>query len=1002
MAASAAVWCNTLAAQAGATGTITGTIANAATRQFLNQAEVRVQNTDLATLTDSEGRYRLSGVPAGPRVVVVNYLGLKAQEAAVTVTGGSTVTRDFELSSDVYVLEKLVVATDREGQAAALNQQRNADYMKSVVASDAFGELHDNNAAELLKSIPGMALDYSGEDAIGFTMRGQDSTYATITTDGNPAASGANNGPSGRNVNFRNVSVNNIESVEINRAPSAAQPANSLGGSVNFVSKSAFSQKGRRVRLDFGANFNTDAARLDRTYQGLDHESYTVFPAFQLNFSDTLRAESAHPIGVVFNASLGGRYLYNYNFARAYTYVPPIPAGQRVSAAAPAIASSLALREASAGWRQRGLSVNIDYKLSERSTIFLRASYQEGPQYNVYGLNNSMTMTAANQTAGAGAAITAINGNSATTIDSRPNATPVPAGSSTGSRIAKTSGSAMADNQWNQYSGGAKHQWGDLGVTYNLYYGRAFDRRDPSGAPNTGTLTYDVTNVGFTLQGLQDPDTVMLRQTAGPDYRNIANYGRVTWVSDTRFSLDRRWGGKIDVRRDFSGWRVPFVFQAGLVDDTQCRITTGVSTGARRWFGTGPDGVFGNADDVALPLAQFRDSRMDGRWRLRGPTDNVEVGQWIDIKKLFDHAREHPEAMTTDAVLDVTAAKAKKVFIEDIFAGYAMGTFRWGRFTVVPGVRWEQTTDSGKGWARANVALPAGLSPAQQAARVEAQYTKFTRKTRYSDYYPNLQAKYAVTPALLFRAAYTEAIGRQNFGTLLPGDNINVTAGTISRNNPDLQPFQARNYDLSAEYYFERSAGNLTASVFRKDISNYFTTVGSILPGGAGNGYEGLYQGFMLTQQVNIPGVTRTDGYEIGYQQSLRFLPGHLRNLIATMSFTHLSSTTPPGLLAVTGIYPDVYFAGLSYVTSRIRVDVKYNLRKQWFTAVNNTTGELTYNRDDGRWDFAFDYRFTRRTQFYLNWRNLTKSNAETFVAGRPINLVGAGSLINTGVRIEF
>jgi len=370
------IWSVTLFAQPSTgtlTGTLTGTVADASTRQFLNQAEVRVQGTEILALTDNEGFFRLSAVPAGTQTVQVNYLGLEPGQFSVTVAAGQTVTRAFELKSGVHVLGEFVVSSDREGQAAALNQQRNADYMKSVVAADAFGDLHDNNAAELLKSIPGITLNYSGEDAIGFVMRGQDSTYATIATDGNPMASGANNGPAGRLVNFRNVTVNNIESVEINRAPTAAQPANSLGGSVNFVSKSAFSQKGRSLRLDVGLNFNTDSAHLGRSYEGLDREEYTVFPAVQVNYSDSFRRDSEHPIGLVANALLGGRYLHNTAFNRTYTYVPPIPAGQQVSASTPAIATNLVLTEAAAGWRQRSVGANADYKLSERTTIFVRA-----------------------------------------------------------------------------------------------------------------------------------------------------------------------------------------------------------------------------------------------------------------------------------------------------------------------------------------------------------------------------------------------------------------------------------------------------------------------------------------------------------------------------------------------------------------------------------------------------------------------------------------------------
>ncbi len=76
-----------------ATGAITGTVANSGTRQFLNQAEVRIQGTDLVTLTDNEGYFRLAGVPAGKHTVQVNYLGLDPGQLSVTVAGGQTVTR---------------------------------------------------------------------------------------------------------------------------------------------------------------------------------------------------------------------------------------------------------------------------------------------------------------------------------------------------------------------------------------------------------------------------------------------------------------------------------------------------------------------------------------------------------------------------------------------------------------------------------------------------------------------------------------------------------------------------------------------------------------------------------------------------------------------------------------------------------------------------------------------------------------------------------------------
>ncbi len=61
------------------------------------------------------------------------------------------------------------------GPGPAGNDQKNADRMKSVIASDAFGVLIDSNAAELLESVPGLAMNYAGAGTRS------DSTYAART-----------------------------------------------------------------------------------------------------------------------------------------------------------------------------------------------------------------------------------------------------------------------------------------------------------------------------------------------------------------------------------------------------------------------------------------------------------------------------------------------------------------------------------------------------------------------------------------------------------------------------------------------------------------------------------------------------------------------------------------------------------------------------------------------------------------------------------------------------
>ncbi len=988
-------------AQTAATGVITGTVANESTRQFLNSAEVRIAGTNLVALSGSDGSFRLSNVPAGSQEVVVSYAGLDSESRSIEVAPGETQRLVFVLNSEIYELAQFVISGPREGQARAINDQKSADHMKSIVASDNFGNLVDSNAAELLKSVPGFAMNYAGEDAIGFVMRGQSSVYSSITLDGNGIS---NTGFGSRSINMRNVQVNNVESIEINRAPDASSPANSLGGSVNLVSKSAFSQEGRRIRIDVGMNINTALKTFGSSYQGYDSETHAQFPMAQINYSEVFRADSDHPIGVSLSLLKGGRYRYNTQYTPRYSYVPALASGQMVTAASPSIATGVTIQEASAGFQQDYYSANVDFKLTENTTLFLKSYFQAGPQRHLFGINHRIVPYAANQTAGSGAAAAPINGNSIDYIDSRPDAVPVGPGSSAGSRIQKATGYEVSLNQNYTFNVGGKTRWNDTTFDYNAYYGRSFYLKPPADFSQGGTLTYDVTNVGFIMENLQSESKMTLRQTSGADYRDLDSYGRLTWVGSTAGYIDWKHGAKVNARHELNGLRFPVTLQAGLARDVQKNNREHSRGNARYTFGSGPDGVFGNTDDVALPLSQFADTYMAGDWNMKGfPT--IAPGDFIDMARLADYVKAHPEAATHDPVYDVTnVLGGTKEFREVIDAGYVMATLRLNKLTVVPGLRWEKTTDTGSGYARRSAPTPPGLSLEEQAEFVRAQYAPITRKTSYDDVYANFQVKYSFNDNLLLRAAYTQTIGRPNFASLLPGDTINDVNQTISRNNPALEPFNADNYDVSLEYYFPESTGSMTASVFRKDITNYFQNVAFVLPGGPDNGYDGEYEGYTVSEQQNIAGTTRTEGFELGYQQPLHFLPGVLRNLTASASYTHVKSTPPPGALAVANVYPDVYNLGLTYTDARWRVDLRYNMRESWITSVNNVNGEELYYRDNGRYDLSVNYRFSQRFAAYFDWRNFTNEEDLRYVGpdSRISFHQAAGMSINAGIRMDF
>ena len=91
------------------TGTIAGRVTDAVTGQPLNDAAISVAGTGFSALTNTAGRYSLSGIPAGEHTVKVIIIGYATQEKQVTVTAGRTTVVDFALQISAISLDEIVV-----------------------------------------------------------------------------------------------------------------------------------------------------------------------------------------------------------------------------------------------------------------------------------------------------------------------------------------------------------------------------------------------------------------------------------------------------------------------------------------------------------------------------------------------------------------------------------------------------------------------------------------------------------------------------------------------------------------------------------------------------------------------------------------------------------------------------------------------------------------------------------------------------------------------------
>ena len=232
----------------GATGSIAGRVTNAAGDTFLERVRVTVEGTTLETFTDAGGAYRLDGVPAGAVRVRMFYTGLAAQSAPVTVVAGQSAAFEVALGApdrgaggNVPVkLDQFVVATSKEMEASAIaiNEQRFASNLKTVVSSDEFGTVAEGHVGEFLKFLPGVTMDYAGGNAREISINGAPAENVPVTLDGFALATAISGIARAAAVDM--VSINGIARVEVSFSPTPDTSGAALAGSVNMVPRSAF------------------------------------------------------------------------------------------------------------------------------------------------------------------------------------------------------------------------------------------------------------------------------------------------------------------------------------------------------------------------------------------------------------------------------------------------------------------------------------------------------------------------------------------------------------------------------------------------------------------------------------------------------------------------------------------------------------------------------------------------------------------------------------------
>ena len=144
-----------LAAQG--TGRVTGTV-TAPGGEPVADATVVVVGTTLSARTGADGRYTLTGVPAGSRQIRASRLGLASSAQTVNVAAGGEATASFQLAAQMLLLDTMV--------AVGYTTQRRTT-VSDAVAEVTAEQIDDQQVATLEEAlrgrIPGVVVQSTGE-----------------------------------------------------------------------------------------------------------------------------------------------------------------------------------------------------------------------------------------------------------------------------------------------------------------------------------------------------------------------------------------------------------------------------------------------------------------------------------------------------------------------------------------------------------------------------------------------------------------------------------------------------------------------------------------------------------------------------------------------------------------------------------------------------------------------------------------------------------------------
>ena len=355
--------------------TVSGRVFDGHTGEILIGATIQIANSLKGTITDTEGRFSLSGIKEQEIEITISYMGYTSKTIPCDFGNRSNINQTVRLIPSSTELDEVKVEGQATGQVKALLDQKTAENIKNIVSEEQIEEFPDMNAAEVLQRIPGITVQRDQGEGRYVQLRGTPPELTNFNINGEQIPS-----PEGgvRYVGLDVISADQIESIEVTKVLTPDMDADGIGGTVNIITKTASEGK-PEIKISGAGGYNnlrgTSNSQLQFSYGQRSNKL-----GFQLNANNSVNNQGSDNMEFKYEKApfWGSTSEGIENYHIQYREVQ--------------------LRHYDITRKRTGLSATLDYQFNEKSSVYLRTMFnsfsdEETRRRYIYELDDAITET---------------------------------------------------------------------------------------------------------------------------------------------------------------------------------------------------------------------------------------------------------------------------------------------------------------------------------------------------------------------------------------------------------------------------------------------------------------------------------------------------------------------------------------------------------------------------------------------------------------------------------